>query len=317
MQQEAWRLRYRTERYLRDLSNSDLFTRAGDLWTITLRHSQDGKIGISPNVFDLERHMHVLEELAIRGIQCRQPAIVGATQAPKPDSPKVRRALKSLASKNWPNPILVKFGERKYMAPLFLEGKGRISLARTYIDPSLGRARADDESQISIYVHPMDAHRLMAVEHDPDGSRGTDVDVPYLGSVRIVLQANSDFYVYCMAESCDVRMFDDFTTPTSDVDTCVIITRPDEFKTRVREAVATRLPEWRPLDGPVTYVDPFFCRVHELVAQFCKHFRFAYQKEYRLLWLPEDADHVTKPPPPDHVHFDLGPLTDCAKLIWL
>lgn len=317
---EAWRLQYHGERYLRDLPDSELFARAGDLMTVTLGHSKDGKIALSPSNEDpskMERFTHVLEELVIRGIDYRQPGIVEGMQAPKPNSPKVRRALQILAGKSWPNPILVKFGERRYMASLFLDGKGRISLAKTYNDSSLGRARADDESQISIYVHPMDAHRLMAVEHYPNGSRGVDVDVPYLGSVRINLQASSDFYVYCMAESCDVRMFDDFTTPTSDVDTCVIVTRPDEFKARIREAVTAKLPGWKLLDSSVMYVDPFFGRVHQLIPQFCKHFRFAYQKEYRLLWLPPELDHATKPAPPDHVYFDLGPLTDCAKLIWL
>jgi hypothetical protein len=40
----------------------------------------------------------------------------------------------------------------------------------------------------------MDAHRLMSVEHNPEGSsRGLDIDVPYLGSVKIDLQATSDF----------------------------------------------------------------------------------------------------------------------------
>ena len=289
--------------------------------TASLGHSEDGKIALGPAVEDvskMERFTHVLEEFVIRGVDHRQPGVLEALQAPKPNSPKVRRALQALAGRSWPNPVLVKFGERKHMASLFLEGKGRISLARTYKDPSLGRARADDESQITVYVHPADAHRLMAIEHDPSGgSRGVSVDVPYLGSVKVGLRANSDFYVYCMAESCDVRMFDDFTTPTSDVDTCVVVTRPSEFKARLLEAIAAGAPGWSPLDGPVVYVDPFFSRVHQLAPQLCKHFRFEYQREYRLLWLSPEPDDAGRPAPPDHVYFDLGPLTNCAKLIWL
>jgi hypothetical protein len=315
---KAWRLQYREDRYLRDLSNSELFARAGDLMTVTLVHSRDGTIGPSPiSENKMKRFTHVLEELVIRGLNHRQPGIVEAMRAPRPNSPKVKRALQILAGKSWPNPVLVKFGERKFMASLLLKGQGRVSLAKTYNDPSLGYARADDESQISVFVHPMDAHRLMAVEHDPNGSHGVGVDVPYLGSVRVDLQATGDFYVYCMAESCDVRMFDDFTTATSDVDTCVIITRPDQFRARIREAIAAKLPAWKFLDCPVMYVDPFFGRVHKVAPQFCKHFRFEYQKEQRLLWLPPDPDHATKPASPDHLHFELGPLTDCAELIWL
>ena len=319
-QHEAWQLPYRSDRYLRDLSNSELFARAGDLMSVALGHSEEGRVGLGPVKDDkskLERYAHVLEELIIRSIDVRQPEIMQAMHVPEPNSPKVTRALKVLARKSFPTQILTKFGERKYMACLFLEGKGRISLAKTYTNPSLGHARADDESQISVYVHPTDAHRLMEIKHDPNESCGVDVEVPYLGSVQINLQASTDFYVYCMAESCHVRMFDDFTTAKSDVDTCVVVTRPDEFRVRLREAAAAKLPGWKLLDGPVLYVDPFFARIHQLAPHFCKHFRFEYQKEYRFVWLPPSPDHVTEPAPPDHIDFDLGPLTDCADLVWL
>src|ERR1035441_1609425 len=154
-----WRLQYRADRYMRHLSNDELFVRAGDLMTVSLAHAEDGRIALSPALDDPsngKRFTHLLEELAMRGIDHRQPQILEAMQAPKPNSPKVRRALHVLANKSRPGPILVKFGERKHMASLFLEGSGRISLARTYNDSSLGRARSDDESQISAYVHPMD-----------------------------------------------------------------------------------------------------------------------------------------------------------------
>jgi hypothetical protein len=120
-----------------------------------------------------------------------------------------------------------------------------------------------------------------------------------------------------MAESCDARMFDDFTTPTSDVDTCVVVTRPDEFKRRIREAIASKLPSWKLLDSSVLYGDSFFSRAHQLVPHMCKHFRFEYQKEYRLLWLPPQSERSTNSIPPEYVYFDLGPLTDCARLVWL
>lgn len=93
------------------------------------------------------------------------------------------RALQIFASKSWPDPILVKLGERKHMASLLLEGMGRISLAKTYDDPSLGHARTDDESQTSVYVHPMDAHRPMTVVHYPNGSRGADEPIQFLHTI--------------------------------------------------------------------------------------------------------------------------------------
>jgi hypothetical protein len=183
---EAWRLEYQQEPYLRDLSSSDLFARAGHVMTGLVQHSQDGKIAvilIDEDISKMEKFTHVLEELVIRGIDYRQPKIMEAMQAPQPNSAKVSRALQILARTSWPDPFLVKFGERKNMASLFLEGKGRISLAKTYDDALLGPARANDESEISVYVHPTDAYRLMGVEHDANGAHGVKVDGPYLGSV--------------------------------------------------------------------------------------------------------------------------------------
>ena len=316
---EAWRLQYRRDPYLRSLPKSELCSRGGDLMTGMLQHGKDGRIAVSPIDEDwskAERFTHVLEELAIRGLDHREPAIVKALKAPEPNSPKVRRALKVLAKKNWSDSILVKFGERRYMRSLFLEGKGRLSLARTYIDPSLGSARLDDESQVDAYVDPMDAHRLMAVEQTEGGSRAVDVEVPHRGALSFSVRASTDFYVYCMAESCDARMFDDFTTETCNVDTCLVATRPEEFKARLREAIAGTLPSWKALDCPVIYFDPFFARVHQVVPHFYKHFRFDYQKEHRFVWLPRDTGRP-QPEPSDHIYFDIGPLTDCAELIWL
>ncbi|MDQ6664909.1 MAG: hypothetical protein M3Z23_11000 [Acidobacteriota bacterium] len=315
--QEAWRLQYRNEPYLRDLSNDDLFVRAGALMTAVTQHSEDGKlaiVSIDKDWSPMERFTHALEEFAIRRVGHREPAVIKAMHIPQPNSSKVKRAPKILSKNTWSDPIMVKFGTRKHIASLFLEGKGRISLARTYKDSSLGHARADDESQISVYVHPMDAHRLRAVEHFENGSRGIDVQVPYLGSVQIQWRANSDFYVYCLAQSCDVRMFDDFTTADSDVDTCVVITEPHKFMERIKTAIAIQLPNWKPIDGPITYLDPFFVRVEHLPPQFCKHFRFSYQKEHRLVWIPPNPEQASFP---DHIYFDIGPLTDCARLIWL
>ena len=319
---EAWRMQYRSDRYMRDLSDPELFERGGQLMTPLLEHSADGRIGLvsgGDDFTNLERWTHFLEELSVRGLDYRDPAIIQALHGPKPQSPKVMRAL-AVLSRNpcREDPILVKFGERRYMKSLLLEGRGRISLARTYKDPTLGKARSDDESQISTYVHPADAHRIMALEESPGGgTRGLDVDVPYLGSVRIQLAAVTDFYVYCLTQSCDPRMFDDFSTPDSNVDTCVVVTRPDVFRARIRRGIQAQLPGWTLLESEIHYFDPFFSRFHELTPHFSKSLQFQYQKEYRLLWLPPETASPTQTAFPEHVYFDLGPLTDCARLIWL
>jgi hypothetical protein len=152
--QEVWRLQYRGDPYLRDLSNDALLTRAGDLTSAMLVYTPEGLIAlksIEQDSSQMERFAHVFEELMIRGLSYKQDPVREALNIPKPE--KVRRALKVLASRKLPEPILVKFGRRQLMAALLLEGKGRISPASYYNDPSLGRARADNEARVTTYVH--------------------------------------------------------------------------------------------------------------------------------------------------------------------
>ncbi len=314
---ESWRLEYRANRYLRELTVEELLARAGDFLTNLAVHAPDGKISLKSVDLDgdscgTQRFTHVLEEMTIRGISYRDSAVFRSMKPPKPKSPKVMRALKTLAGRTWPSDILVKFSKRRYMGELLQAGRGRLSPASSYNDESIGYARADNESSISAYLDPADAHRFAAVSHEGNRSVGHDVDVPYLGSVQIQAQANTDFYVYCLAEAADARLFDDF-----DADTCVVITNPNEFKARLQNAVSTQLPDWKFIDGPVMYFDPFFCPVHQMVPHFWKHFRFSYQREYRLVWLPPMPSMQAATKGLEHVLFDVGPLTDCARLIWL
>lgn len=312
------RLEYRSNRYLRDLKTEDLLARAGHLVTNVFAHAADGRVAMRPvdlhgDSSGIQRYTHVLEEMATRGLSYSDSKVLATMNVPKPKSPKVMRALQTLVGRKWPENIIVKFGKRKHMAELLLEGRGRVSLAAFYDDASLGYARADDESCISAFLDPADARRFMAIRHESNGSVGLDIDVPYRGSVPIQVQANTDFYVYCLAESTDARLFDDF----SDADACVVITHPEEFKKRIQNAVSTQLPGWKFIAGPVIYFDPFFCHVHQLVPHFWKDFRFSYQKEHRLVWLPPTPVHHSTAKKLDHVWFEVGPLTDCAKLVWL
>ena len=260
----------------------------------------------------MQRFTHVLEEMVVRGIDYRDSRATPAMRVPQPKSAKVMRAFKALANRKWPEQIIVKFGKRKHMTELLLEGRGRVSPATSYKDESLGYARADDESTISAFLDPSDSHRIMAIKEEPGRSIGLDIKVPYLGSVPITMQATTDFYVYCLGESIDVRLFDDL-----DADACVVITQPEEFKARVQNALSKQLQGWQFVAGPVIYFDPFFARVHQMVPQFWKHFRFSYQNEYRLVWLPPKPVDQWTGKNIDHIWFDVGPLTNCGKLVWL
>lgn len=314
--EDLWRLQYREDRYMRDISTADLLTRAGDLISAMLCYTSDGKVGIEPiNVAELssmERFAHALEEMRLRGLSHRQAGIQKALNVPQPE--QVRRAIGVLAGTSFRagEPILVKFGRREHMSALFFEGKGRISPASYYDDPSLGRARADNEGRMAAFLHPVDAHRYMGVRQDRGGATGVNIDVPYLGSTQMELYSKTDFYVYCMAEACDARLFEDFGA-----DACVVITDPGAFKTALEQSISPLLASWNHFNATVDYFDPFFARPHQMAPQLAKHFRFSYQKEYRLLWIPPCPEDLASLPRLDHLPFEVGPLTSYAKLITL
>jgi hypothetical protein len=103
-------------------------------------------------------------------------------------------------------------------------------------------------------------------------------------------------------------MFVDFDS------TCVVIKDPEEFLARVQAAISPALPGWRCIAAPVEYFDPFFSRPHQMAAQLFKHFRYCYQKEFRLLWVPPSenaaADHAW-----NHISFEIGPITAYGEII--
>jgi hypothetical protein len=122
----------------------------------------------------------------------------------------------------------------------------------------------------------------------------------------------ADYYVLCMASQYDYRLFADFQT-----DSCVAISDPTEFSARLRAAIANhnaRNPASRIralYDSPIIYFDPFALTPPETAGEvhFCKHFRFAYQTEFRFVLTPAKRDDLQ----PSFV--ELGSLDDIAEIV--
>jgi len=316
---DSWRAEYRNERYLREASTDAVLQRVGHLMGSVL-----GLLGgglIAPMISNGEslpmaRLTHALEELQLRGVSYRDRRVFEAMQVPQPRTPRVLKALGAFGSRRWPAEILVKFGDPRYLEPLVREGRIRISPASSYDDPSLNPAQRDKECEVSAYVLPMDAHRLMAIQTTTDSSgrvvsqEGRDINVASMGSVQVQFMSNSDYYVYCVSRCLEARMFDDFN-----YDACVVFTEPSIFVERLRAATTKALPDWRMVASEVFYFDPYLSRVHQLEPFLCKHFRFAYQNEYRFAWIasPENPTIAKL----SHIELVLGSLAECAELISL
>jgi hypothetical protein len=87
----------------------------------------------------------------------------------------------------------------------------------------------------------------------------------------------------------------------------VVITQPDFFIAQIRDTISAKLPGWTFVAESVEYFDPFFARPHQMAAQLFKHFRYSYQKEFRLLWVPPCPEHAARDFPSITSHSKLAP----------
>jgi hypothetical protein len=103
-------------------------------------------------------------------------------------------------------------------------------------------------------------------------------------------------------------MFGDFEAQAA-----LVIHEPKTFIRRLAEAVGKQLgPTWTWFSSPISYVDPLRPPARPLNLVHAKHFKFAYQKEYRIIWLPRTPATLLEP-----FFVEIGSLKDCAEVIGL
>ncbi len=71
---------------------------------------------------------------------------------------------------------------------------------------------------------------------------------------------------------------------------CLIITEPREFLKRVFKAFDKKLKALKGFAAPVRYIYLMYTDFYKLDMFHCRHFRYSYQKEYRIVWLPLETE---------------------------
>ncbi len=211
--------------------------------------------------------------------------------------PKNQRLPELIPSIPLQQPYLVKYGRRRFLESMLREGKIRIAPASYYADASLNPAIRDDELSAELDVNAFGLQGW-------GGLRGPAVaHWPLRARVRKRLGTN--YYVYCTSTVLASQLLLDFRA-----DACVIVHDPEAFSTRVHSAVMRQLPAWRLLRGPVEYYDPLQVNEAAVDVLSWKHFRYAYQKEFRLAWLPPSpATHLAP------LDLAVGGLEDICELV--
>ena len=301
---EHWIRDYRVNRYLKRLSTVELDERTADIASNMLLLGDDGKyrprfriradgmyapvrnldfLSMATDAWEearLRRYTDVSGKLDPTRLQiakrladeswCRRPAWVTASRL-------------SLETYERPR-MLFRFSKATWNMDFINSGRTHVSPASRYNDAEASNAVRDDELRLQWY---------------------DDALAPQLIEVQ-------DYYALCLSSEYDYRLFVDFQN-----DSCVAIKDVAAFSMRLRSAIARHNHEQpasrirRLYECPVIYVDPFSLAPPELATEvhFCKHFRFAYQTEFRFLLTPTENSRLQP------FFLDLGSLEDIAEIV--
>jgi hypothetical protein len=138
--------------------------------------------------------------------------------------------------------------------------------------------------------------------------------VPAVGTIQKVnppfaeltktVRTSQNYFVLCMSAVYDPRLLTDFQA-----DAVLIIRKPDLLIRRLKYAAQKVRPELKPWFGPVEYYDPYKAGTEAARIPMLKHFRYAYQNEFRFAWLTPDPNQIWEP---FFVH--IGPIRDISDI---
>jgi hypothetical protein len=306
--QEMWREKYRLRPYLQHSTERDVAERLRYIIENMTTLTRDGMTSVLPpephGKYWYELFEHVQEEYRRRGGSPPGGFLKGA-QVPLSTHPISSAAIKAMqkVSVLRDGTYLVKFGRRDHMVELHEYGKLKISPAGSYSDPSLNSAIRDNELALSTFGLQSEV-RIEVL----DPKTGQQHAMKPIGNLTYTSRPKSDYYVYCMGSSLDLRLFADFG-----YDACVIVHDCREFERRLSEYMAQRLPGWIGCAGPVNYVDPFNCSQNDTNVFFGKHLKYWYQREYRCAWVPPNLPI----PALKSLSVELGSMREISEVVVL
>jgi len=303
---EIWRAQYRVRRYMEHLDETALEQRLRDVITNLTILSEAGQLSLRPVPREGEQWVilwtHILEEYALRGIGLPASTSPEGILLPKTTWPDAPRAAKAIKGRNLtPGTYLVKYGKERYIRQAYMAGIIRIAPASSYEDPSLNPSIKDSELQLSVELLPSETKL-----HITDGQTGKPKGrLRPVGNIKVTQKSRTNYYVYCLSTVYDYRLFDDF-----EANSCLIIGNAEGFLTSLISAFEAECRGWHGWHSEVRYIDPLNISDNDIDVFFGKHFRYSYQKEYRVVWLPENEQKKLAP-----VLLEVGGLSDCADLI--
>ncbi|PZO73475.1 MAG: hypothetical protein DI640_10555 [Sphingomonas taxi] len=181
------------------------------------------------------------------------------------------------------------------------DGIFRICPASYYSDPGHNTAIQDDEVS-RVFCIPTWRERL-------NGKTYTDIRghrIEYKNDDIVLPVVFNDYYLYSLCDHIYYRMPTDFGA-----DAALVINDPVRFTQQVISNFLAAYPDWEPLEGPVTYYDPYLDYTKFRVPEMAKPFGYSYQREVRIAFKPRRRPAKKLDP----IFLKIGPMDEYAELL--
>lgn len=289
---EIWEFAYQVHRYLKNYSDADLEARFRDILKSEhyLKDWLDSRAPITVYNSPLywQRKLFLIrKEYGLRGVI-----------PPTVELPQTKPLNDVMQAAGRQKDIIVRYDKKKFAQGVYEHGRLRVKLATEFADGSLTDAQRDTEREKTR------RHLGSSVTITTQDGR----KIPVIGDLyrTSTYAPNYNGYTWCASNALDAYMFDEF-----EADACVVIHDAEAFSKRLNSAMQKHLTGWYFHHNPIMYFDPPEpISPNEYQDAFMtKEIRYAYQKEYRFLWVPTSGQRV-----PECKYFDieLGSLADLA-----
>lgn len=323
------RAQYHKKRYLQHLDENQLYFRIGDLIANATHVSNRTRYSTNnPFVHYWRKKLaQTTEELAIRNANATIPA-----NALKHLPELGFLVPQELAINHDPNRLaLIRYDKLKYLRKLQRRGEIYLRCASS-MDIANDTAR-NDANELRLKLHlPADEVELNFISEE---------QIP--GPVNFIglnINQKTDFYMFCLSQAYDWRLFADFNNASSSLDpedkmACLVITDATEFTRRFIEAAEKMFANetfvndypFQVLGRSAHYYDAFDPQECKLLFEekdilpFAKRREYTYQHEFRFVIKPDLPEGFIPPYPPDQLpqferrFLNLGSLEEISSLI--